>query len=143
MRCGGLASQLRARAEGAQNAIFGQLGDMITITRKTLDEKECVGNPTASPQEKIVGSNDRTRPPVEKGNSGKLKAKPPQEEPKVEIDAAMMREVCRAKSLRCITRRPGYACGDDGLDAWMTEATLRYFIQEEDCVDEAYRVKKF
>ena len=143
MRCEGFTAQLRVRCGGTQNVAFEQGGDVIATLRKTIGEKECVGQPTELPQKKRVESNGRTRPTVQKERKREIKKEHPPDDPKVGIDEGVMKEAARGGRFWDIISRPDCACGDDGLDALMAEAALRYINRGNDCVDEAYHSGNF
>ena len=117
-------------------------GDAINIARKALGGGG-LSHPTALPQEKRLGSNDRTRPTGEMRNGVKGKKGPLSDDQKVVIDAPVLRNVARAEKFRPILSRPEYAHNDDELDDLMTEANYYYDIQCRDFVDDAYLSMNF
>ena len=143
MRCAGLTSHLRVCDEGTRNAAFEQRGDVVAILCRKLGGGDGVGPPTSLPQEKRVGSNDRTRPPVEEVGQRKIKKGPPPNGPRVEIDAAIMWGMAREERFRDIASWPEYSFGDDGSDASMGEASLYYVTHGKDFVDGDYQSINF
>ena len=52
VRSGGMTSQLEARGAQSKRILLGEGGDLMTVRPRMPSEKICVGDPTASEQEK-------------------------------------------------------------------------------------------